>query len=199
MRALPACGGEPPMSIFLASVGFGIVTAAVLAIASMGFTVEVAVGEVLKLAEGGVMIAGAFVAYLVNEAGVSIWLAIVGAAMAGAVLSVFLNRAIYTPFQRRGTSPITLVIVSLGMALVIEFVTQAIAGPTNVSYAMNQGRTLHAGGLQLTLAQLVIIAMSVAAMLGIHALLRYTRTGNAMPATAPNPTPPPNPRLSTYP
>ncbi|HKB31076.1 MAG TPA: branched-chain amino acid ABC transporter permease [Streptosporangiaceae bacterium] len=174
------------MSIFLASVGFGIVTAAVLAIASMGFTMQFAVTDVLNLAYAGVMIAGAFVAYLVNQAGVSIWLAIVGAAMAGAVLSVFLNRAIYTPFQRRGTSPITLVIVSLGMALVIEFGTQAIAGPTNVSYAMNQGRTLHAGGLQLTLAQLVIIAMSVAAMLGIHALLRYTRTGKAMRATAAN-------------
>ena len=174
------------MSIFLASVGFGIVTAAVLAIASMGFTMQFAVTDVLNLAYAGVMIAGAFVAYLVNQAGVSIWLAIVGAAMAGAVLSVFLNRAIYTPFQRRGPSPITLVIVSLGMALVIEFGTQAIAGPTNVSYAMNQGRTLHAGGLQLTLAQLVIIAMSVAAMLGIHALLRYTRTGKAMRATAAN-------------
>src|SRR5260370_32338948 len=168
MRALPACGGEPPMSIFLASVGFGIVTAAVLAIASMGFTMQFAVTDVLNLAYAGVMIAGAFVAYLVNQAGVSIWLAIVGAAMAGAVLSVFLIRPIYTPFHRRGTSPITLVIVSLGMALGIAFGTQAIARPTTVSYALNQGRTLHARGLQLTLAQPVSIAMRVSALPVIH-------------------------------
>src|SRR5260370_15608440 len=174
MRALPACVVNTPMIIFLATVDFVIVTAVVLAIESMGITMQFDVTDVLNLAYAGVMIAGAFVAYLVNQAGVSIWLAIVGAAMAGAVLSVFLIRPIYTPFHRRGTSPITLVIVSLGMALGIAFGTQAIARPTTVSYAMNQGRTLHAGSLPLTLAQLVIIAMSVAAMLRIHALLRYT-------------------------
>jgi branched-subunit amino acid ABC-type transport system permease component len=174
------------MSIFLASVGFGIVTAAVLAIASVGFTMQFAVTDVLNLAYGGVMITGAFIAYMVNQAGVSIWLAIIAAALAGAAASMLLNRAIYTPFQRRGTSPITLVIVSLGMALIIEFGVQAIAGPTNFSYAMSQGRTLHAGGLQLSAAELVIIALSVVAMIGVHALLRYTRTGKAMRATAAN-------------
>ncbi len=174
------------MSIFLSSVGFGIVTAAVLAIAAMGFTMQFGVTDVLNLAYAGVMTAGAFIAYLVNQAGVSIWLAIVAAAAAGAVLSVALNRVIYTPFQRRGSTPITLVIVSLGMALIIEFGVQAIAGPTNFSYTMSQGRTLHAGGLRLSVTELVIVVMSLLAMLAVHALLRYTRTGKAMRATAAN-------------
>ena len=132
------------------------------------------------------MIAAAFVAYAVNQAGVNIWLAIVVAAAAGAVVSVVLNRGIYTPFQRRGSAPITMVIVSLGMTLIIEFGVQAIVGGTSVSYTMSQGPTVKAGGLELTAVQFVIIGLSIVVMGAVHVLLRYTKLGKAMRATAAN-------------
>src|SRR2546427_797928 len=109
------------MSLFLASLGFGLVTAAVLAIAAVGFTMQFAVTDVLNLAYGAVMIASAFVAYWLNQAGVDVWIGMLGAAAAGAAGSVLLNKGIYTPFQRRGSAPITIVIVSLGMTLIIVF------------------------------------------------------------------------------
>jgi branched-chain amino acid transport system permease protein/neutral amino acid transport system permease protein len=174
------------LSLFLASLGFGLVTAAVLAIAAVGFTMQFAVTDVLNLAYAGVMILSAFVAYAVNAAGASVWLGMVAAAAAGAVASVALNRGIYTPFQRRGSAPITLVIVSLGMTLIIEFGLQAIVGGTNVSYKMSAGPTLKAGGLNLTLVQLVIVGLSLVVMAGVHVLLRYTKLGKAMRATAAN-------------
>src|SRR6266566_801199 len=174
------------MSLFLASLGFGLVTAAVLAIAAVGFTMQFAVTDVLNLAYGAVMIGSAFVAYWLNQAGVNVWLGLLVAAAAGAVASVLLNRGIYAPFQRRGSAPITLVIVSLGMTLIIEFGLQAIVGGTSVSYTMSQGPTLKAGGLILTTVQLVIIGLSVVVMLGVHGLLRYTKLGKAMRATAAN-------------
>ena len=148
------------MSLFLASLGFGLVTAAVLAIAAVGFTMQFAVTDVLNLAYGAVMIGSAFVAYWLNQAGVNVWLGLLVAAAAGAVASVLLNRGIYAPFQRRGSAPITMVIVSLGMTLIIEFGLQAIVGGTNVSYTMSQGPTVKAGGLILTTVQLVIIGLS---------------------------------------
>jgi branched-chain amino acid transport system permease protein/neutral amino acid transport system permease protein len=132
------------------------------------------------------MIASAFVAYAVNRQGVTIWVAALAAAAAGAALSLFLNRVIYTPFQRRKASPIAIVIVALGMTLIIEYGTQAIAGPTNVSYAMGQGATLAIGTFRLTVAQLAIIVLSIVLMLGVHVLMRYTRLGKAMRATAAN-------------
>ena len=73
------------MSLFLASFGFGLVTAAVLAIAAVGFTMQFAVTDVLNLAYGAVMIASAFVAYALNQAGVNVWIGILAAAAAGAV------------------------------------------------------------------------------------------------------------------
>jgi branched-subunit amino acid ABC-type transport system permease component len=174
------------VSVFVASLGFGLVSASVLAIASVGFTLQFAVTNVLNLAFAAVMTASAFAAYWVNERGVTVWAAALAAAAAGACLSVFLNRVVYSPFQRRGTSPIAIVIVSLGMTLIIEYGTQAIAGPTNVSYTMNQGATLGIGSFRLTVAEVAIICLSIALMLGVHVLIRFTRLGKAMRATAAN-------------
>jgi len=109
------------VSLFIAAIGFGLVTASVLAIASVGFTLQFGVTDVLNLAYGAIMILGAFLAYLVNGHGISVWLGMLVAIAACSVVSVLLNGVIYTPFQRRGASPITMVIVSLGMTLIIEF------------------------------------------------------------------------------
>jgi branched-chain amino acid transport system permease protein/neutral amino acid transport system permease protein len=174
------------VTIFLASVGFGLITAAVLALASVAFTLQFAVTDVLNLAFASIMTVGAFVTYWINQAGVSVWLALIAAMAACSALSVLLNVVVYAPFQRRGSSPITIVIVSLGMALIIEFGVQAIVGGINVSYTMGQGTTYKAGGLTLTTVQLAIIAISVVVMLAVHALLRYTKLGKAMRATAAN-------------
>ncbi len=174
------------MSVFLASVGFGLVTASVLAIASVGFTLQFGVTDVLNLAFGAVMIFGAFLAYVINQLGVSVWLSLPVAMAACSLLSVLLNAGVYTPFQRRGTAPITMVIVSLGMTLIIEFGVQAVAGGTAVSYTMSNGHTFKAGGLVLTTVQLIIMIISVLVMLGVHVLLRYTKLGKAMRATAAN-------------
>jgi branched-chain amino acid transport system permease protein/neutral amino acid transport system permease protein len=173
-------------SIFVESVGFGLVTAAVLALAAVGFTLQFAVSGVLNLAYGGVMVVAAYVTYVVNQRGVNVWVSALGGIVAAALLSLLLNSVVYTPFQRRGTSPIGMVIVSLGMTLILVFGTQAAAGPTNVSYTLSQGSTLKAGSLVLTVIQVVIIALSVVVMLAVHALIRYTRVGKAMRATAAN-------------
>jgi branched-subunit amino acid ABC-type transport system permease component len=173
-------------SVFVTSIGFGVVAAAVLALAAVGFTLQFAVTNVLNLAYGGVMIVSAYAAYALNHAGVEIWIAVIGSIVAGALMSLFLNTVVYTPFQRRGTSSIAMVIVSLGMTLILVFGTQAIAGPTNVSYTMSQGATVTVGSIELTVVQLVVIALSIVVMGLVHGLIRYTRLGKAMRATAAN-------------
>jgi branched-chain amino acid transport system permease protein/neutral amino acid transport system permease protein len=173
-------------SVFVESVGFGLVTAAVLALAAVGFTLQFAVSGVLNLAYGGIMVVAAYVTYEVNQRGVNVWISALVGIAAGALLSLLLNTLVYTPFQRRGTSPIGLVIVSLGMTLILVFGTQAAAGPTNVSYSMSPGATLTAGSIVLSVVQVVIIGLSIVMMLAVHALIRYTRLGKAMRATAAN-------------
>jgi branched-subunit amino acid ABC-type transport system permease component len=174
------------VTIFLASVGFGLITSAVLAIAAVGFTLQFAVTNVLNLAFAAIMTAGMFTAYLVNENGYSVWVGLIAAMVACAALSVLLNYLVYSPFQRRGSAPITLVIVSLGMALIVEYGIEALVGGINDSYQMSPGKTWDFGGIILTTVQLIVIAISVVVMIAMHALLTYTKLGKAMRATAAN-------------
>jgi branched-chain amino acid transport system permease protein/neutral amino acid transport system permease protein len=99
-----------------------------------------------------------------------------------------LNRFVYAPFQRKGTSPIGMVIVSLAVSLMIANLLLPIVGYYSVSYQDTTGGLLRAGGIVLTTNQIAIIGVAVVLMLLIHGLLRYTRLGKAMRATAANPT-----------
>ena len=62
----------------MSSFGFGLITAAVLAIATVGFTMQFAVTNVLNLAYGSIMINSAFVAYYLNIHGVNAWVSLAG-------------------------------------------------------------------------------------------------------------------------
>jgi branched-subunit amino acid ABC-type transport system permease component len=176
------------MSLLVAAFGFGLVTMSIIAIAAVGFTMQFGITNMINLAYGQVMIASAYAAYAVNNAGISIWLALPVGALFGAIFSFLLNRFIYAPFQRKGTNLIGMVIISLAVSLVIANVLLPIVGYYSVSYHLETGATLHAGSIALTGVQLAIIAVAVFVMVVIYALLRFSRLGKAMRATAANPT-----------
>jgi branched-subunit amino acid ABC-type transport system permease component len=174
-------------STLLAAVGFGIVTASILAVAGVGFTLQFGVTNILNLAYGDIMTASAFVAYLVTSAGLNVWLALVAGAAFGSVFSVLLNRCIYTPFVRRGTKLFGMIIVTIAVSLILQNALLAIFGANFFSLQMPRPSTVHIAGMVFTTVQLAIIGIAVAAMLLIHLLLRYTKLGKAMRATATDP------------
>ena len=176
------------MSLYVAAFGFGLVSASVIAIAAVGFTMQFGITNMINLAYGEVMIASAYVAYYIDRAGLSIWLAMIGGALFGAVFSFLINRFIYAPFQRRGTGQLGMVIVSLAVSLMISNLLLPIVDYFSVSYRERFSSLLRFGSIALTVNQIAIIFLAIAVMLGIHALLRYTRLGKAMRATASTPT-----------
>jgi branched-subunit amino acid ABC-type transport system permease component len=176
------------VELYVAALGFGLISASVIAIAAVGFTMQFGITNMINLAYGEVMIVCAYAAWFVNRAGVSVWATMVAAALVGAVLSFFVNRALYAPFQRKGTNLIGMVIISLAASLMLANVMLAIVGYGTAAYEVDQGGLLRWNGLVLTTAQIAIIAVALVLMLVIHALLRYTRLGKAMRATAANPT-----------
>ena len=179
--------GMSAVSVFMSSFGFGLMTAAVLAIATVGFTMQFAVTNVLNLAYGSVMINSAFVAYYFNARGMNAWVTLVFGMVTGAVVSWALNRFVFTPFQRRNLAPITVVIVALGVDLVGTFGLQAIVGGGYVSFRLAPGQEYHILGMFLSGMQLVILAICAVVLGMIHWLLKYTRLGKAMRATSANP------------
>lgn len=176
------------MSLFVAAFGFGLVSTSVIALAAVGFTMQFGITNMINLAYGEVMIASAYVAYYIDLAGASIWLAMIGGAIFGAIFSFLINCFVYAPFQRKGTGLLGMVIVSLAVSLMISNIMLPIVGYFSVSYRERYSSLLRFGSIALTTNQIAIIFLSVAVMLAIHALLRYTRLGKAMRATAANPT-----------
>jgi branched-subunit amino acid ABC-type transport system permease component len=175
------------MNTIVPAIGFGIVTASILAVAGVGFTLQFGVTNILNLAYGDIMTAAAFIAYLVTSAGLSVWLALVTGAAFGSVFSVLLNRSIYTPFVRRGTRLFGMIIVTIAVSLIVQNGLLAIFGASFFSLKMPHPSSVHIAGMVFTTVQLAIIAIAVVAMLLIHLLLRYTKLGKAMRATAADP------------
>jgi branched-chain amino acid transport system permease protein/neutral amino acid transport system permease protein len=176
------------VSLFVAAFGFGLVSMSVIALAAVGFTMQFGITNMINLAFGEVMIASAYVAYYINQAGVSIWIAMIGGAIFGAVFSFLINRFIYAPFQRKNTGQLGMVIVSLAVSLMIANVMLPLVGYFSVSYRERYSDLHRFGAIALTTNQMLIILLAVVVMLAIHGLLRYTRLGKAMRATAANPT-----------
>ena len=176
------------MSTLLPAIGFGLVTAALLAIAAVGFTLQFGITNVLNLSYGSVLTCGAFIAYLLAIHGVNIWLALVAAGAGGAAISTGLNRFIFAPFARRGAGLFGMIIVTVSVQLVIEYGLQAAFGVNFMSFpGIEQGPTIHVLGMVFTELQLIIVGIAVVAMVIIHLILQYTRLGMAMRATATNP------------
>jgi branched-chain amino acid transport system permease protein/neutral amino acid transport system permease protein len=175
------------MNQFTLALGFGLVTSAILALAAVGFTLQFGVSNIFNLAYGDVMTVAAFAAYAVDAAGAGIWPAMLAGAATGSAVSVLISRAVFTPFLRRGTSRFAMVMVSLALAVILQNAIQAVAGVGFRSYAEGQGRSLHLLGMILTPYQIVIIAVAAVSMLALHGLLRYTRMGKALRATAADP------------
>jgi branched-subunit amino acid ABC-type transport system permease component len=172
------------MHILIPSIGFGLVTASILSLAAVGFTMQFGVTNILNLAYGEVMGAAGFVALLLNEHGVNIWFCLLIGGVFGAVFSYALNRLVLVPFIRRGTKLFGMVIVTVAIALIIENVILAIGGPNFFSYTLPHQSNIHIGSMVFTASQLGIIALSVVCMLAVAGLLRYTKLGIAMRATA---------------
>jgi branched-subunit amino acid ABC-type transport system permease component len=176
------------VNLFVAAFGFGLVSMSVIAIAAVGFTMQFGITNMINLAYGEVMISSAYLAYYMNKAGISIWIGMVAGALFGAVFSFLLNRVVYAPFMRKGTANLGMVIVSLAVSLMISNLLLPIVGYYSVSYQEDAGKLIRLGSIVLTRDQIIVMGIAVVLMLGIHALLTYTRLGKAMRATAANPT-----------
>ncbi len=175
------------MNLALASFGFGLITASILALAAVGFTMQFGITNILNLSYGNVMTSAAFVAYYFNHLGVDIWICLVIGAAFGGIFSLLLNRALFVPFARVGTKPFGMVIVTLAVGLMIQNLILAIGGPNFFSYQMSLGPTVAVGPIELTLSQIGIMVIAVLAMIGLHLLLTTTKFGKAMRATAAQP------------
>jgi len=149
---------------FFLGVGFGLVTASVLAISAVALTLQFSVTDVPNFSHGELMTIGA---YTVLEAQTFTSNLVVGALLAAAKRFV-------------------LFVITIAYGLLLQNVYQLVWGVDTRAYTLPLSPVHHVGPMILTGRQLAIIAIAVLAMLSIHVMLKYTRFGKAQRAVADN-------------
>lgn len=174
------------MNLFIAAVGFGIASSAVIALGALGFTLQFGLSNVLNIAYGAFLTIAVFVALLLVNANVNPWLAMLLSALVTGILSVAYYQALIRGLLRRGASLGGLVIATFGVNIALEYIIVSIFGPQVQSYGLQSGSTLHLGYVTLSTLQIILVFLSAAIMLGLHLLLTRTTLGKAMRATSVN-------------
>ena len=178
------------MQLFWFAFGFGLVTASVLTIAAVGLSLQFGITNYINFAYGDFMALGAFFTYVLNNELLhwNIWVALVGGSLGMGVLSVLLSQLILSPFARRFSKSFYVLIVTFGLSLILLNLMYSIWGANVRFYNVAINRALHIGPLLLTKNQLIIMAIAVVIMAGVHVLLKTTRLGKSMRAMSDNTT-----------
>jgi branched-subunit amino acid ABC-type transport system permease component len=175
------------LNTLILAVGFGLVTASVLAIAAIGLTLQVGVTNLVNFAFADFLTLGAYLAWTLNAAiHLNFWLAAALASLIVGVVAVLANIFVIRPFLRRRTPLVFLLIVTIGLSLILGNVNLAIWGSSYRSYDLAPQQPIHVGPLQFTQDQLVIMAISVGVMVAIRLLLTRTKLGKAMRSMSDN-------------
>lgn len=177
------------MGLFLESTGFGLVVASILAIASVGFTLQWGVGKFINLAYVAFMGLAAYLDHTFTQTlGLEFWIGAALSILAVGALMVLMNQFLIRPLGRRGVRFFDLLVVGFGVGLVVQYSIQAIWGTDFFSINVAGTTPLNLGGLKLTPSQLAIIGIAVAVMLMLHLLLSRTDLGRAIRGVSVNPT-----------
>jgi len=170
----------------LLTLGFALVTASILALSAVAFTLEYAVTNVANVSHGEILTVGAYAAYLVHQRTGSAVAAALAAALAGGLAALAMHSAVIGPFIRFGATPTIVFIATLGMSFMIQNTLVIFFGAANVAYTLDPGAPQHIGPFLLTPLDLEIIASAIAITVALYLVISRTRFGKALRAVSQN-------------
>lgn len=112
--------------------------------------------------------------------------ALLSVAAVGGIVAA-LDLMIWRPLRRRRAKILTLMLVSIGLALVIRNSLHLWQGADLHSYQRPAVLARRLLGVQITDEKLFVLVASIVLIVAVHLLLKHTRMGKAMRATADNP------------
>lgn len=183
----------------------GTVLGSIYALGAIGVTLVFGILRFAHFAHGDMMTMGAFTTYVLLGI-----LAILGIAVPGpvgllvlpvamaltAVMALGIDKGFYAPLRARGAKPVTLLIASIGVTLIIQGLIRLFFGAESRSFYDGIPKTIFRidmsflgaqRPLVVTEPQLVMIVLMVIAVVALHLFLTGSRMGKAMRAMADNP------------
>jgi branched-chain amino acid transport system permease protein len=166
----------------------GVLTAGVYALMASGQTLIFGIMRVVNLAQGAMVILGAYLAYqLFTSFGIDPLLSIPITTIAMFVLGVVIELAFIRPLREQDKAELSL-LVTFAVALLLEGIMTVTWNTTdravNTSYS-NSSWTVF--GYQITLVRLWAFLLSLAALGLLYLLLNRTKFGRAVRASVQNP------------
>jgi branched-chain amino acid transport system permease protein len=158
-----------------------ILLGALYSLVAIGFTLIFGVGGVLNLAHGASITVGAYAAYYVTAAGLSIWLGAAAALLIPAAFGYVLYRGMIRPVAEH---PVIVLILTLVVAIVIEQVFLVVAGTQPLAVPrLFEGQT-RMFGLDIGNNRIAAVLLSWLVIGAIFAFVNRTRQGKAILATS---------------
>ncbi len=166
----------------------GVVLGATYALLAIGYTLIFGILRVLHLAHGEVFVAGALAGLaLMVASGGSLVLALAGSIAAAVAAGIVVERVALRPLRAAGhLAPI---LSTLGAAIILQDLAVKTFGGEPLGFPeFAQPRVYQVGPITVPGTHLAILAITVVLVAALHLLLRRTRVGRALRATAESPT-----------
>jgi branched-chain amino acid transport system permease protein len=174
------------VSVALLTLGFAVVTASILALSAVAFTLEYAVTNVANISHGEILTVGAYAAYLVHQRTGSAIAAAMAAALAGGFVALAMYSTLIGPFIRFGATPTVVFIATLGMSFVIQNLLVIFFGAANVAYSIDPGAPQHLGPFLLTPLAEETVVSAIAITVVLYVIISRTKFGKALRAVSQN-------------
>ena len=173
-------------AIFVVATLDGLTTAGLYFLVASGFTLIFGLLRATNLAHGSFYLAGGYIGYSLRAATGSWLLALVGAAVAMALLGLVFQLTI---LRRVGGDPIRETLVTIGLSVVVADVTLAIWGGSSLDIGVPPllGSTISVHGLSYSRYRLALLGLALLVGAGLWMLLQRTRLGMTIRAGVDDP------------
>lgn len=172
------------MTVFMHSVGFGLVTASVIALSAVALSLQFSVSNIPNFAHGEFLTLGAYGAFMAQLVTHNLFIDALAGGAVTAAIAWAINRGVIEPFMKRGARITVLFVVTIALSLMIQNGLIIFFGGTTQNLVVPSYSVNDVGPFRFTVMDEVIIAVAVAVMLAVHIVLRYTKFGKAQRAVA---------------
>lgn len=164
----------------------GIAVGSILALAAIGLTLTYGILKLSNFAHGDFVTLGAYFTWLANTSGINIWLSMILGAVGTIIAMLISEFLLWKPMRDRRASDISLIIISIGLALLIRNGILLLFGGSNQLYQLPVVPALQFGDLRIAYYRIIVVGLAIAAIVILHLILQKTKIGKAMRAVADN-------------
>ena len=171
------------MSLVIAQIINGLQSGSIYALVALGYSMVYGIILLLNFAHGDIIMAGAYMTfYAITSFHLHPLLSVVLAVAVSTLLGVVIEKVAYTPL--RSAPRLSLLITAIGVSFLLENGAQLLFGADTKSMDIMVSGNLTLGSVNISLAALITIVVSVVAMIALTFLVQRTKLGKAMRAVS---------------